>query len=200
MRLSGAASFLVVALCAATVVRAQGQGEDRELPVAGTLTYNMLFLSHPPGQENGGFGARFGGRFAIRAGPRTYVGVGVGSWAQAQLGECSAPVECGTFANYWSEAIVYQAYAQHSPSPAFPGWARLGAGIANTSTLLPAGSVIDVLDRWRAALTGGVGADLRVGGHVFVTPSMDYTLLPGVGRGGEDLRHALALGFGVTIR
>jgi hypothetical protein len=124
----------------------------------------------------------------------------VGSWAQAQTGRCAAPVECGTFADYWSEAIVYQVYAQHTVSVWFPGWVRLGTGIANTSTLVPDGGVIDVSDRWRAAVSGGVGADVRIDSHLFVTPSIDYTVLAGVERRGQELRHALALGVGVTIR
>jgi hypothetical protein len=91
-------------------------------------------------------------------------------------------------------------YAQHTPSTSFSVWVRLGAGIANTSTLVPAGGVIDVADRWRGAVTGGVGTDLPVGGHLFVTPSIDYTTLRGVAGRSQELRHAFALGLGVTFR
>jgi hypothetical protein len=179
---------------------AQSPSPERALPVAGTLIYNLLLLSGPPDSHAGGVGARFGGRLAVRVALRTYVGMGVGSWVQAQTGRCAAPVECGTFADYWSEAIVYQVYAQHTPSMEFPAWVRLGAGIANTSTLAPGGGVIEVADRWRAAVSGGVGADLPVSGHLFVTPSIDYTTLRGVVGRSQELRHAFALGLGVTFR
>ena len=194
------ALICVFAAWASSQAMAQSPSPERALPVAGTLIYNLLFLSGPPDSHGGGVGARFGGRLAVRVAPRTYVGMGVGSWAQAQTGRCAAPVDCGTFADYWSEAIVYQVYAQHSPSTEFPAWVRLGAGIANTSTLAPAGSVIDVADRWRVAVTGGVGTDLPVSGHLFVTPSIDYTSLRGVAGRSQELRHAFALGLGVTFR
>jgi hypothetical protein len=179
---------------------AQDALPERPLPVAGTLIYNVLIMSHPPDSRGEDFGARFAGRLAIRAGSRTYVGVAVGSWAQASLGQCAAPVDCGTYADFWSEATVHQVFVQHAPLRRFPGWFRLGAGFANTSTLVPAGNVISVADRWRAAVSAGVGSDLRVVRHVFVTPSVDYTVLPAVERTQRELRHALALGVGVTIR
>lgn len=179
---------------------AQDPSPEPPLPVAGTLLYNLLFLSRPPDSPDGGFAARFGGRFALRAAPRTYVGIGVGSWVQARTGRCVDPAVCGTYAVYWSEAVVYQLYAQHLPSAPVPGWLRLGIGIANTSTLEPGGGLIDVYARWRPAVSGGAGADLRIGGHLFLTPSIDYTVLTGVRRRGPELHHALAMGLGVTIR
>jgi hypothetical protein len=191
---------LLLATCAATVLPAQSPGGDRDLPVAGSLLYNVLFLSHPPGLERTGANGRFAGRFAIRAGQGTYVGVGVGSWAQASLDSCLEPFECGTFADHWSEAVVYQAYVQHIPTRAVPAWLRVGVGVANTWTLLPEGSVIGAAERWRAALTAGAGADVRIRGHVFVTTSIDYTHLSGVDARGAELRHGLALGIGATIR
>jgi hypothetical protein len=126
--------------------------------------------------------------------------MGVGSWVQAQTSRCAPPADCGAFADYWSEAIVYQIYLQHSPVALVPAWLRLGTGLANTSTLVPGRGVIGVSDRWRAALTGGIGADVRVSNHLFVTPSLDYTVLPAVDRRGRELRRALALGIGATIR
>jgi hypothetical protein len=189
-----------VCVWASSQAVAQSPLPERPLPVAGTLLYNLLFMSHPQDENGGGIGARFGGRFALRVRARTYVGLGVGSWLQAQTGECSLPFQCGTVADYWSEAIAYQVYAQHTPAARFPGWLRFGVGIANTSTLVPGGGVISVSDRWRAIVSGGAGVDLRVGGHLFVTPSLDYTQLVGVERRGQELRHALALGFGMTIR
>lgn len=191
---------LVFVVWGSSPAMAQSPSSERPLPFAGTLIYNLLFLSRPPDLHGGGFGARFGGRFAVRVGQRTYVGVGVGSWAQAPTGRCAAPVECGTFVDYWSEAIVHQVYAQYRVSSRLPGWARLGAGVARTSTLVPGGGVIALADRWRAVVTAGVGADWRLRSHLFLTPSIDYTVLPGVERSGHELRHALALGIGVTIR
>jgi hypothetical protein len=195
---------LVLACILAASPRAQTYAQttvsEGPLPVAGTLIYNLLFLSRPFGSHRDSFGARFGGRFAVRIAPRTYVGFAVGSWAQAQTGQCAAPVMCGTFADYWSEAIVHQVYAQHSPFPQFPGWLRLGVGLAKTSTLIPSGGVIGLSKQWRAAVSGGVGVDVRVGSHLFLTPSIDYTQLRGVLSGDDELRHALAIGFGVTFR
>jgi hypothetical protein len=195
----GLLHLLAVAWTSTQLV-AQSAVPERPLPVAGTLSYNALFMSHPSDWDRGNFGARFAGRFAVRTGGRTYVGMAVGSWAQASLGRCSAPIDCGTYADYWSEAIVYQIFGQHTPLAGFPGWVRLGAGFANTSTLAPAGTVITVADRWRAAVSAGAGSDVRVAEHVFVTPSVDYTVLPAVERDQLELRHALALGVGVTIR
>jgi hypothetical protein len=199
MQLRPALLHLAAAAWTSTQLIAQDANPERPLPVAGTLIYNVLFMSHPP-NSHGGLGARFAGRFSIRAGSPTYVGVAVGSWAQASLGQCAAPIGCGTYANYWSEAIVYQVFVQHSPWRRFPGWVRLGAGVANTSTLVPAGGVISVASRRRAAVAAGVGSDLRVMHHVFVTASVDYTVLPAVERTQMELRHALALGVGVTLR
>jgi hypothetical protein len=197
-----AVGALVCGLAAGVNARALAQSThpERPLPVTGTLLYNLLFLSHPPDIGGDAFGARFAGRVAIWVAPRTYFGVGVGSWAQALTERCTPPVNCGTFADYWSEAIVYQFYAQHAPATRFPGWLRLGAGLANTTTLAPAGRLIRLDQRWRVAVTGGAGADVRVAGHLLLTTSIDYTVLPGVERGSRELRHALALGLGLTIR
>lgn len=179
---------------------AQQRAELRDLPVAGTLLYNYLWLSRPADVDHGGHGARFAGRFGVRAAPRTYVGVGVGSWAQAQTGGCPLPNACGEFADYWSEAVVYQLYLQHRPHPAFPAWGRAALGIANTYTLLPGGGLISVADRWRTAFSAGIGADMGLAPHIYITPSFDYTLLAGVGESSRELRHAMALGVGLTIR
>jgi hypothetical protein len=199
MQLRLALLHLAAAAWTSTQLVAQDANPERRLPVAGTLIYNVLFMSRPP-NSHGDPGARFAGRFSIRAGSPTYVGVAIGSWAQASLGQCAVPIDCGTYANYWSDAIVYQVFVQHAPLRKFTGWVRLGAGVANTSTLVPAGSLISVASRWRAAVSAGVGSDLRVMHHVFVTPSVDYTILPAVERTQMELRHALALGVGVTIR
>jgi hypothetical protein len=190
----------ILVIWAASRAMAQDASSERPLPVAGTLIYNVLFLSRPADYHGGGIGARFAGRFAVRVRERTYVGIGVGSWAQAPTGQCAAPVDCGTFADYWSEAVVHQLYAQHTPSSRFPGWARVGVGLAKTTTLVPGGGVIGLSDRWRAAVTAGLGGDWRLERHLFLTPSIDYTALPGVDPRGPELRYGLALGIGVTIR
>jgi hypothetical protein len=60
--------------------------------------------------------------------------------------------------------------------------------------------VISVADRWRSAFSLGLGADLGVATHIYLTPSLDYTILSGVSESSRELRHAVALGLGLTIR
>ena len=126
----------------------------------------------------------------------------MGSWAQAKTRECGAWPGCAV-ADYWSEAVVYQAYIQHTPFPRLPVWSRVGVGVAHTWTALPLGPAAWVQEKWRPALTAGAGLDVGLADHIFITPSIDFTTLRGAGWaqvGYYELRHALALGLGMTIR
>ncbi len=193
-------TWIALAATAAPAAVAQTIRADQPLAVSGTLAYNLLFLNAPPETTRRGLAARFSGRLAVRVGGPTYVGLGVGSWARATRAGCTKLGICGNAVEDWSEAVVYQAYLQHAPVLRWPVWIRGGAGMANTSTLAPGGGVIRLADRWRAAVSAGAGADVRMSGHFFFSPSFDFTLLPSVESSGLELRHGVALGLGFTIR
>jgi hypothetical protein len=72
--------------------------------------------------------------------------------------------------------------------------------MARTSVLLPSGGVINLTEKWRPAATVGLGMDCRLDGHLYLTPSIDYTAVLGTDSDTPELRHALAVGIGLTIR
>ena len=190
--------YLVLCFAAASSATAQSGLVEEPLQFSGTLIYNLLFINSPP-ETSGGIGARFAGRLAVRAARSTYIGVGVGSWSRATRATCSS-VGCGNAVENWSEAVIYQAYVQHGLVQQVPIWIRAGVGLGNTSTLEPDFGVIGLDEHWRTALTAGAGADIRLSGHFYSTLSADFTLLPGVERQSQELRHAVSLGLGFTIR
>jgi hypothetical protein len=194
-----ASVYLVLGLGAATsTAAAQGGSSDEPLLFSGTLIYNLLFINSPP-ETSGGVGARFAGRLAFRAARSTYVGVAVGSWSRATRAACSS-LGCGAAVENWSEAVIYQVYAQQGLRQQVPVWARAGVGLGNTSTLEPGAGVIRLDERWRTAVTVGAGVDIRLKGHFYSTLSADFTLLPEVDSRSQELRHAVSIGLGFTIR
>jgi hypothetical protein len=205
LRAAANTCFLIIAatpllLCITLVSSAAAQGGPVENPLmfSGTLIYNLLFINSPP-ETSGGVGARFAGRLAFRAARSTYVGVGVGSWSRATRATCSS-VGCGAAVESWSEAVIYQVYAQRGLLQRVPIWVRAGVGVGNTSTLEPGAGVIRLDERWRTAVSLGAGADIRLRGHFYSTVSADFTLLPRVDSQAQELRHAVSLGLGFTIR
>lgn len=177
-------------------IRAQASSDP--LPVAGSLIYHALLYNRVNGSSTRGLGLRFAGRLSIKVAEQTYVGFGGGSWARVSVGSCDLP-DCEGLVTAQSEAYVYHLYVQQ-----YLGGKRLfvrgGAGLAETRTLIPENSVlISVVRRWRGVLSAGGGVDLSLARHVYLTPSLDYTALPGADASSRELSSALALGLAITL-
>jgi hypothetical protein len=176
------------------------QGQTIEhLPVTGSLVYHALLHNGTDSAESRGLGLRFAGRVALRVGRGSYVGFTGGSWVSLTLGEFS-PLEPQTeYLGSQSEAFVYLIYLQQYISRRV--FVRGGAGLAETRTLIPLSPVlIAVTERWRASISLGGGVDLPLVPHVYLTPSVDFTLLPGAHTDARELGSALALGLAITLR
>jgi hypothetical protein len=177
-------------------VHAQVIGD--QLPVAGTMTYHALIHNKVDGSRSRGIGLRFAGRVALRVSATSYAGFGGGSWVRLTRGECGLP-DCDGVVGAQSEAFVYQLYFQHYVGRRL--FLRGGAGVAETRTLVPANRIlIAVTERWRGALSAGGGIDLHIAHHVYLTPSLDFTVLPGADTRARELGSALAVGLGLTLR
>lgn len=176
----------------------QGQTMDH-LPVTGSLVYHALLHNGVDSAESRGMGLRFAGRVALRVRRETYVGFTGGSWLSLTLGGIG-PLEAETeYLGSQSEAFVYLIYVQQYVSRRL--FVRGGAGLAETRTLFPTSPVlISVTERWRASTSLGGGVDLPLGRHVYLTPSVDFTLLPGADTDARELGSALALGLAITLR
>jgi hypothetical protein len=176
--------------------RAQASGDP--LPVAGSLIYHALLYNRVNGSSTRGLGLRFAGRVSIRLGEQTYVGFGGGSWARVSVGGCDLS-DCDGLVTAQSEAFVYQLYVQQY----LRGkrlFVRAAAGLAQTRTLVPETRAwISVLQRWRGVLSAGGGIDLPLARHVYLTPSLDYTALPGADSSARELSSALAVGLAITL-
>jgi hypothetical protein len=169
------------------------------LPVSGSLIYNALFLNRVYGTDTRGFAMRFAGRVGTQVARGTYIGLGGGSWVRVIRAECAGFPDCDRYVGSQSEAIVYQLYLQRyvRRNQLF---LRGGLGLANTTTLLPENGLIAVTRRWRAALSVGTGVDLRITRFLYLTPSLDVTLLPGTDTRREELRSGITPGVGLTLR
>jgi hypothetical protein len=179
---------------------AGAQEAESPLPVSGSLIYNALTYNRIHGTDSRGAAMRFAGRVAIRVGANTYAGLAGGSWLRVGAPSCADVPDCGDFISLQSEAIVYQIYIQRYVSRA-QLFLRAGAGVANTTTLLPEDRiVIAVARRWRAALSAGAGIDLRIAHFVYLTPSLDVTVLPATDTRAQELRTGFAAGLGLTLR
>ncbi len=77
---------------------------------------------------------------------------------------------------------------------------RGGAGVAITSTLQPQSGEIQAARYWRAALTTRASLDLPVACWLYVTPSLDFTVLPGTNMAERKLRSGVAMGVALTLR
>lgn len=194
-------AFSALMLLGLVAARAAAQGRpETGLPVTGSLAFNLLFYRSPSDVSvgPGGFtNGRFHGRVAVRVARRTYVGLGVGSWARAVTEATYGDL---AIVSSLSEAVVLQAYVQHYPLRALPWFVRGGTGIAHTYTVQPAGRVMIGRRHWRGPASVGSGVDLRVGGPLHLTASADYTILPAVRSGATELRSAWALGAAITLR
>ena len=168
------------------------------LPVAGSLIYHALLYNRVNGSSTRGLGLRFAGRLAVRVADKTYLGFGGGSWARLTKGECGLSPDCDGY-NAQSEAYVYQLYVQRYLSGERV-FLRGGAGLAETRTVLPVDRfVITVTSHWRGALSAGGGIDIPLARHVYLTPSLDYTVLPGAVPEAQELGSALAVGVAITL-
>jgi len=170
------------------------------LPVSGSLIYNGIIYDrlHGTGSRGGAF--RFAGRVSTRWGEETYVGFGGGSWVRVARPDCSAVPDCREFLTVQSEAIIYQIYLQRYVSRK-QLFLRAGLGLANTTTLLPENRLfLAVTRRWRSAVSAGAGIDLRIARFLYLTPSLDVTLLPGADTQSDELGSGFAAGLALTLR
>jgi hypothetical protein len=168
------------------------------LPVTGSLVYHALLHNGVDSAESRGVGLRFAGRIALRVRRETYVGFNGGSWVSLTVGDFG-PEPQTEYLGSQSEAFVYLIYVQQYVSQRL--FLRGGAGLAETRTLIPESRIlISVTERWRASMSLGGGADLPLGRHVYLTPSVDFTLLPGADTDARELGSALALGLAITLR
>jgi hypothetical protein len=185
---------------------AQAQGTSAPLPITATLLFNALLYETPVGLEGGPLlTGRFAGRVGVRITPRSFAGFAVGSW---QLGDAHC-VRAGcdggreSFVTVNREAVVLQLYGQVYPTRRLPLFVRAGAGIGHTYTLKPDGAfglyMVGRTNQYLVASLGG-GLDLRLARHLYLTPSLDYTTMLGVEATSDDLRSALAMGVGLTVR
>jgi hypothetical protein len=191
---------LVTAFGSSFGIRAlHAQTVGDQLPVTGSVIYHGLFHNIGYGTETFRIGLRFGGRIAVRVAPGTFVGFGGGSWATLTRGACDLP-DCDGYLGSQSEAYVYQLYLQQYVSGTRL-FVRGSAGLAETRTLFPETRIlIAVTDRWRGALGVGGGIDFPIAPHLYLTPSLDFTVLPGADTGAEELGSALAIGVAITLR
>lgn len=167
------------------------------LPMASSLIYHALLYNRVTGSSTRGIGLRFAGRISIRLTERTYVGFGGGSWARVSVDNCDV-ADCDRLVTAQSEAFVSQIYVQQYLSGML--FIRGGAGWAQTRTLIPENSFfISVIQRWRGALSTGGGIDVPIARHVYLTPSLDLTVLPGVDASSRELKSALTAGLAITL-
>ena len=193
--LAAAAIFLVGS---AGPMRAQERSAARRSPVAGSMVYHALLYDHPYGDERSrSWGARFAGRLALRLHDQAYVGFAVGSWQDA-WGECGAGSVCAL--GLERSAVASQLYVQVYPINAAPLFIRTGGGMGQTHTLLPAQSYIYAADHIRLLWSVGVGLDWPLGRQLHFTPSVDYHVMPAVPRASPELRSAVAIGLGLSLR
>lgn len=176
-----------------------GQETEQPLPVAGSLIYHALVHNVVDDAEAVGIGLRFAGRLAVRIGPNTYAGFGGGSWASLTQGNFAVIEPQAGYVGSQSEAYIYLLYLQQYVVRRL--FLRGGAGLAETRTLTPENrGLIQVTERWRGSLSAGAGVDLALVRHVYLTPSLDLTVLPGADTGALELGSALAFGIAITLR
>lgn len=198
---AGLRLVLVAALLLACVrsVAAQDAAAPRRAPIAGSMVYHLLLYGAPYGQDDyDSWGMRFAGRLALRLHDQLYAGFAIGSWHD---GQGSRIEESGySMLTLDRSAVASQVYVQAYPVERWPLFLRLGGGMGQTWTLEPNGSFMRATDHVRALWSGGVGIDFSVGRQLHITPSVDYHVMPAVSRKSAELRSALAVGVGLTLR
>jgi hypothetical protein len=192
----GVAVAALVAALGVTPVGSLAQGAD--LPVLGTLTYNLLDYDTRTGHTAQPKALRFVGRIGLRVQPQTYVGFAVGSWVRVYEG-CSGADGCA-MSRYdeYGEVVNHALFVQYYIKPRW--FTRAGAGVALTEVLTPNGETIASDRHARGSLTAGTGVDLPLARRLLLMPSVDYTLLPGTPTGGAEIHWAIAYGVGITLR
>lgn len=176
--------------------RLSAQSED--LPVLGTLTYNLLDFDTRTAHTAHPRSLRFMGRIAMRVHSGTYVGFAVGSWVRVYEGCVESGVCSPSLYEEYSEVVNHALFVQHYLRSRW--FVRGGGGIARTEVLTPNGSVIATDRHTRASVTVGTGVDLPFARRLVLTPSLDYAVLPGTPAGGPEIHWAVAYGIGVTLR
>lgn len=169
------------------------------LPLTGSLIYNGVVYNRVHDRPSGGVGLRFAGRLAFRVAEHTYLGVGGGSWARGVQSDCTLVPNCGRYLVAQSEAILYHLYIQR-----YLGSRNIfllaGSGIAQTRTVTLESRFMVAEQRWRVPVSTGAGVDLRIARFLYLTPSIDLTVLPGTDTRAQELRSGWALGLALTLR
>jgi hypothetical protein len=167
--------------------------------VSGSLIYNGIAYNRIHDRSSGGIGLRFAGRVAFRVAEHTYIGIGGGSWARGVQSDCTLVPNCRRYLIAQSEAILYHLYIQR-----YMGsrniFLRAGSGIAQTRTVTLESRFMVAEQRWRLAVSTGAGIDLRIARFLYLTPSIDLTVLPGTDTRAQELRSGWALGVALTLR
>jgi hypothetical protein len=171
--------------------------QEVRLPIAGTMTYNALQISPQQGRTGLPLGWRFIGRVALPVTSRLYAGLAVGSWTR-EYHACATADGCPNALSDYAEAVNHSLYVQGYLSPMV--FTRAGVGFARTETLRPDQSAIASVYHWRHSVTFGAGYDLRVRRGLYVTPSVDYAILPAVQSGASEIRWVVAYGIGLSVR
>lgn len=195
---------LVAVLACGGAAPLAGQALDERLPITATVLFNALAYDTPAGLESGALTTgRFAGRIGVPLSPALTVGFSVGSWQHAD-GFCITSDDCGWQApaalTVNREAVLLQSYIQVPPRGGLPLFVRGGMGLGHTATFTPAGLHMVRRVNVYLSLAGGAGADLRLVRSLYLTPSIDYTVMPAVTEASNDLRGALAIGLGLTVK
>ena len=191
---------IVAALLLVCVRSAPAQdAAARRAPIAGSMVYHLLVYGAPYGRDGSdSWGMRFAGRLAVRLHDQLYAGFAVGSWHDSWGFESDESAY--TIRMLDRSAVASQLYLQAYPVEAWPLFLRLGGGMGQTSTLEPSGAFMRATDEVRLLWSAGVGVDLSIGRQLHITPSVDYHAMPNVSRASPELRSALAVGVGLTLR
>ena len=201
---------VLIGLILASPVASAGQG-PATLPVGGTISFNLFRAGLPQRadgwQPSAYIGNRFGGRLAVPVGGGFALGLSVTSWEADDVSAtaCAGRRACEHWLVFRGEAFATVAFAQrHFGRRLF---LRAGAGPVRSDSYRTdepgdtfATGLIRAERRERFGLTLGAGVDVAVAEHIFVTPSVDAYRLVAVGDTDRELKSAVVVGVGLTIR
>lgn len=183
-------------ILSARLLTAQSAAPERA-PISGTLTYNYLVLPSPPSSTAHPWARRFAGRLALPVARATYIGLAVGSWVRLD-DVCTARRCDDRQLRTYAEAVNQQLYVQHDVVRGL--FLRAGTGFATTTVLVPDGLVLNSYVRTRWSWSVGTGYDQPLRKLLWFTPSIDYAWLPTLRTSSDEIRWALAVGLGLTVR
>ena len=209
---SAAVGWAVQVLILAIGLPTGSVGQNKvPLPVAGTMNFNAVY-SRTPARLNGWhsptrfMGTRFGGRLSIPVASDLYVGLAVNSWEADDVSwlVCVTGGDCERWLVFRGEVFATALSAQKYLGPVF---LRVGAGPVRSDRYRPSDSLdvhrttlVRAYSDWRTGVTVGSGFDLAVATNIYVSPSIDAYYLPWVPSAARELRWAVLVGAGLTIR